>query len=200
MPIPRILLFTALGLFAMAVVFWSMNVNFAGWMGAWFSAENPNGSGFALSCLCSAAAAAIYVGFLGKVLPGPPALRGILFGVGLATLTIWVLPYSVSWVHTISGQTRIVYNGDPKTIRDIKSQHPSNDKANAEPTTPDETVVIDGVPNIGTLRPFLAKATRDKPWAAVDDWRGRLLPFGLAFALFGLIIGVALSEKSDHSG
>jgi hypothetical protein len=200
MPFARILLFAAIALGVLAAVFWSMNVNFAGWMGAWFSADNPTGAGLALSCVCGVMAALFYTGFASKLLPGSPALKGILYGVFLASLTIWVVPYSVSWIHTVSGQTRVVYSGDTTTVNDIKSQHPSNYEVEEKPLETKDTVRIDPVPNIGKIKPFLTGATRNRPWATVDSWRGRLLPFGLAFALFGLILGVSLSEKPNYDG
>ncbi|MCF6228568.1 MAG: hypothetical protein L3J82_07925 [Planctomycetes bacterium] len=195
MPLPRIFLFGMLALLAMGVVFWTMNVNFPDWLGAWFSSENPTRAGFGLIFVTGIFSALFFATFLSQILPGSGALKGILFGVFLSTLAIWAIPYSVSWLHTIAGQTRILYSDNVPTKRDILRQHSDREAPKTELSKPTETIRIDPVPDLGTIKPFFAGATNDKPWASVDSWRGRLLPFGAAFIMFGFVLGVFLSEK-----
>lgn len=199
MPVPRIFLFAVIGLVAFAAVFWSLNVNFIAWLGAWFSESNPSRAGLALLCVSGVASAFLFTSIVSKLLPGPGAMRGILFGAFLATMTIWVLPYTASWLHMISGNARVVYSGDTRIIEEVKSEKTGHKKAEDEPAQPKEIIKIDPVPTIGKSKPVLASLTRDKPWAAVDSWRGRLLPFGAAFIIFGLVLGVFLSDEKKYS-
>lgn len=188
MSLPRTL---AVGVFALALMvsaLWAMDVNYAAWIGAWLSPRNQYPAGFGVITVLGLGSAWVYARFVGSNFPGPGMVRGVVFSLVLACAAIWLVPYTLEGIATAVGNTQVVYGG-----RGIHDDTPTADQQMQDAMTR-----VEPCPPIFGVKPPFAKLTRNKPWAPADGWRGRLIPFGIAFGLFGLVIGALLSEKFDN--
>jgi hypothetical protein len=114
-------------------------------------------------------------------------MRGLQFGAVLAVLAIWVLPAVLHGFAGIVGNTQVVFQGRGYAV---------------EESTYDEKMArtrVEPCPEIAGQKPPLADLTKDHPWAPADGWVGRLLPFGVGFLLYGLVIGTFLSDEKRGS-
>ena len=162
------------GLVAMlgsVVLLWLMGVNFMGWLGVWFAP----GAAWLVGVLFAAAFGAGLGLLWGNVLAAQPALKklpkpvgGLIFGLGVALLFVFVVPPLFS---IIAGDPGIGLSSG--TGFDV---FPEAFGAHLVPSLPD----------LGFDPPLRSMAKKD--WFAKDDFTGRLLPFGLAFALFGVLV------------
>lgn len=187
MPLFRILGVAVLALALMLGALWAMDVNYAAWVGAWLTPKNQYSAGVAIIAIMGVIMAWVYARFVGDKFPMPGMVRGIVYGLILGAAAIWLVPYTLEGVASAVGNTQVVYGG-----RGIVDDKPRADQEMNEKLTR-----VQPCPALFGQKPPLAKLTQDKPWAAVDDWKGRLIPFGIAFALYGLVIGGLLSEKFD---
>ena len=185
MPLPRIFAVAILALVLMLGSLWLMDVNYGAWVGAWLSPRNQYAAGFALITILGLCMAWVYARYVGDKFPGRGALRGLAFGLVLAAAAIWVAPFALEFVAGAAGNTQVVYGG-----RGIHDDRPTADQQMHEAMTR-----VEPCPAILGIHPPLASLTRDTQWAPADAWKGRLLPFGIAFALYGLALGALLSEK-----
>lgn len=180
MPLPRIL---AVGTAAMVFLLgslWAMNVNYLAWVGAWLTPDVPYSAGALVVLTLGLAGAWVYAAWPGAKLPGPGAVRGVLYGALLGAFAIWALPGALEWVAGVLGNVQVVFQGE-----EVAAQ------------TARETIGRSAVlpcPEIAGIKPPLAFLTRDTAWAPADAWAGRILPLGLGFMLYGLVLGVFLSE------
>ncbi len=188
MPLSRILGVGALALLFLLGALWAMNVNYAAWFGAWLSPKNQYPAGFGVIALMGFLMAWVYGRFIGDKFPMPGMVRGIIYGLVLAVVAIWFVPYTFEGLASAVGNTQVVYGG-----RGIIDDEKRADEHMAEQMTR-----VEPCPALFGVKPPFAKITKDKEWAPGDAWRGRLLPFGLAFVLYGLIVGSLLSEKFDN--
>lgn len=188
MPILRIFGVALLALVLTLGLFWAMDVNYAAWVGAWLAPKKQYAAGFGVIAVFGLFFAWFYARFIGDKFPGPGMVRGLAFGAILAACAIWVIPYTLDTIAGFVGNTQVVYGG--RGI--VDKEHKTADQQMADLLTQ-----VEPCPPIYGVKPPLAKLTRDKPWAPADAWKGRLLPFGIAFLLYGLVIGGLLSEKFD---
>jgi hypothetical protein len=188
MPLFRILAAGAFALVLMLGALWAMDVNYAAWVGAWLSPKNQYSAGFAVIVIVGLGMAWLYARFIGTNFPAPGMVRGVVFALVLAATAIWVVPYTLEFVASAVGNTQVVYGG-----RGIHDDTPTTDQQMQDAMTRVEPCK----PIFGVQPPF-AKLTRNTQWAPADAWKGRLLPFGIAFFLYGLVIGALLSEKFDN--
>jgi hypothetical protein len=183
MPMPRILLIAGMATFAALAVMWMFNVNYMAWLGIWFTEDNAFAAGAAMFIVMGAVLAWFYAGYVGSKFPGHGALRGLAFGALLAAVAIWAMPPILHGIAGAAGDGQVVFQG--RGIHDDRARVDETGRFVAEPTcTP-----------VAGIEPPLANWMAERRWAAPDDWPGRLVPFGLAFLLYGLIVGAFLSEK-----
>lgn len=183
MPIPRIIAAAFGALVLLLATLWSLDVNYAAWLGAWLSPENQYASGLGVLICFGFVAAFAYARWLGNLMPGPGPIRGLVFGAILAACAIWILPAVLNGFAGIVGNTQVVFQGHGITNRE---------------QTFDEKIArtqVEPCPEIGGQKPPLAFLTQDHPWAPADGWIGRLLPFSVGFLLYGLVIGAFLSDE-----
>lgn len=189
MPVPRILAAAFGALLLLLATFWVLNVNYAAWLGAWLSPENQYATGLSVLIIFGVVTAWMYTGFLGEVIPGPGPIRGILLGAVLAAGAIWVLPAVLNGFAGVVGNTQVVFTG-----RGIADDGQTYD----ETMTEKSRTAVQPCPEIGGFKPPLGELTGDHPWAPADGWVGRLLPFGVAFLLYGLVIGTFLTDERKN--
>ncbi|MBK8207744.1 MAG: hypothetical protein IPK87_13295 [Planctomycetes bacterium] len=183
MPLPRIFLFAVLALAVLIGVLWAMDVNYGAWVGAWLSPRNQYTAGFLLIVAISVSLTYMYAKHIGEKFPGPGYIRGLCFGAVFGALAIWVVPPVLSGIAEAVGNTQVVFQG-----RGITNDAQRADQA-------EHMTRVEPCPAIGNVEPPLRFMTEDHEWAPADEWKGRLLPFGVAFLLWGLVIGTFLSEE-----
>ncbi|MCB9933074.1 MAG: hypothetical protein H6841_06605 [Planctomycetes bacterium] len=183
MPIPRILAAAVGALVLLLATLWCLDVNYAAWLGAWLAPENQYVSGLGVLVSFGFVAAFAYARWFGNMLPGAGPIRGLIFGAILAAGAIWILPAVLNGVAGIVGNTQVVFQGHGIT----NDQETFNEKM--------ARTRVEPCPEIGGQKPPLAHLTKDHPWAPADGWIGRLLPFSVGFLLYGLVIGVFLSDE-----
>jgi hypothetical protein len=158
------------GVVVLVVLFALMGVNFMAWIGVWFTPKMPYIVGIPLTVLLGVMGAWLYAGSVAKAEWGPPVVRGLIFGVFAAVLFIWVMPWFFS---SVVGEATGV-RGASTGIALFSTAH---------------------VPALEFDAP-LAKLA-DEPWANNDDWKGRLIPFSIAFAALGLTLGLMVTSKKS---
>lgn len=183
MPLPRILLFATVALLLMLGALWAMDVNFTVWLGAWLSPEKAVPVGSAIVITCGTVLAYVYAHYVGNKFTGPGVVRGLVFGAVFGAFAIWALPPILSGLAGAVGDTQTVYQGRGITNSELRADE--NGRLTYQPASP---------PIFG-VEPPLRFMTENHQWAAADAWQGRLLPFGVAFLLWGALIGTFLSEQ-----
>lgn len=183
MPVPRILATGVLALLLLLATLWALDVNYAAWLGAWLSPENQVVTGLVTLIGFGFIVAFMYARWAGNLLPGAGPIRGLVLGAFLGVMAIWVLPAVLNGFAGLIGNTQVLYQG-----RGIAVPTERYDEAVARTR-------VEPCPDIAGQTPPLAFLTHDHPWAAADAWRGRLLPFGVGFLLYGLVIGAFLSDE-----
>ena len=86
------------GIIVLVVLLALMDVNFVAWTGVWFTPKMPYIVGVPLTLLIGVLAAWAYAGSVAKAEWGPPAVRGLIFGVFAAAAFIWIMPWFFSSV------------------------------------------------------------------------------------------------------
>lgn len=171
---------TAIGagfaLLAAAALLWLMDVNLLGWLGAWVAPGAPWLVGIALGAALSFALAALWAGALAKQpfarkLPAP--LAGLVYGVAVGLLFAVLVPLLLS-----------AAAGDPGMARGTGTffDGPVGWVAHVVPPLPD----------LGFEPPLKSLAQAD--WVSRNDHAGRLLPFCLAFAAWGLVLSLLCNK------
>ncbi|MBZ0135754.1 MAG: hypothetical protein K8I27_05230 [Planctomycetes bacterium] len=158
------------GILACVVLLWLMGINFVGWLGVWMAPGAAWILGLVLTLLFGAGLGALWnvVARQDAVKKLPKPAGGLLYGLIVALLFALVVPVVFS---LIAGDPAIGLSSG--TGFDV---FPEAFGAHLVPALPD----------LGFDPPLRALAERD--WYAKDDFAGRLLPFGLAFALFGVVV------------
>ncbi len=165
----------AAGLIALVpcvLLFWLMDMNFVGWLGAWFAAEIGAWLvGLLIACALAFGFAALWAGVIarqpivGKLsAPGAGALYGVVIGIVTATVVALLLSAIV---------------GDPGMMRAGVGDFFG--KAFG-------VRVVPPLPDLGFDPPLRSLGNHD--WVSRNDHSGRLLPFALAFAAFGATLGL----------
>lgn len=182
----RLLLLGAGLLFSVpVVVLWAMGMDMPAWVGAWFAPGRPYRTGIPLLLLFALAFAWLFQALFRRLLPGPPVIRGVLFGGALAALSIWVAPGLLSLMDHAAGDTSRLYGGNEAT----EARDESRVVWTPEQDPPE--------PRWLGVEPPLAVLRGEAPWAAPAAWRGRVFPFVVAFMLGGLCLG--LTWRRDDS-
>lgn len=179
MPLPRVLLVGVIAIVLVVIVLWTMNLNFVGWVGAWISKEQVYAAGASIVAGSGVFLAWIYAIFPARRLPGPPAIRGFIFGMLVAALCIWGLPTVLAGTAAASEDMRHIADGSIQKGAKIERSE------------------IPPFPTIGIAPPFAA-FTSEKKWENKHDWEGRLAPFLIAFGLWGLVLGLCLDDPESH--
>jgi len=184
MPVTKILLMSTLATFAGLASLWALNINISAWAGMWIAPESAQGTGLSMIAFMGLFCGWVYAASLGTKFGGPAAVRGLIFGVILAALMIWIVPLLVTAMGIATGDARTVYQGPGEstayavTLGEVKTR----DSA------------VGDAPEIAGVKPPLAEVTAGKRWTHTDDWEGRLLPFLIGFCIYGLVLGLGLSE------
>jgi hypothetical protein len=161
---------------AAVALLWLMGVNFIGWLGVWMTP----GAAWLVGLLLTAAFGA-GLGYLwGSVLAKKPAVKkmpgplgGLLYGLAVALLFALVVPLLFS-----------LLAGDPGVGLSTTGFDVIPEAFGAH--------LVPALPDLGFDPPLASLAERD--WWARDDFTGRLLPFCLAFALFGVCLALMTKQ------
>jgi hypothetical protein len=162
---------------AAVALLWLMDVNFIGWLGVWMAP----GAAWVVGLLLAAAFGA-GLGYLwGNVLSKKPAVKklprpvgGLLYGLAVALLFALVVPLLFSLIA-----------GDPGVGLSTNTGFDAIPEAFGAHLVP-------ALPDLGFDPPLASLAERD--WWARDDFTGRLLPFSLAFVLFGVCLDLMTKQ------
>jgi hypothetical protein len=184
MPIARILAAAVAAIVLLLATLWVLDVNYAAWLGAWLSPEAQYASGLGVLITFGLVAAWLYARHIGNWLPGGGPIRGIQFGAVLALCAIFVVPAALNGIAGVIGNTQIVFQG-----RGYTNEEERFDEKMARTR-------VEPCPAIGGVEPPLAHVTSGHEWAPADAWKGRLLPFAVAFLLYGLVLGTFLSDET----
>ncbi len=186
MPIARVLLVASIALVVMVAVLWAFDVNYLAWLGAWLLPESQYAAGITVFVVLGLSLAYFYASVLGEKFGGPGVARGMAFGAVLGAFAIWGLPPILSGIAGAVGNAQMVYHGRGLT----------NDAPRADDSR--HVTRVEPVPAIGGVAPPLAFMTANQPWAPADAWKGRVLPLGVAFLVWGAIVGAFLSEEKKQ--
>jgi hypothetical protein len=180
----KILLVSALATFVGLATLWALNINIGAWVGMWVAPEDAQSAGLSILAFLGLAAGLAYHASLGTKFGGPGAVRGLIAGVILAVVMIWVAPLLVKVMGIATGDTRTVFQGPGD----------SNSYAANQGNVKVKDPGVGDAPTIFDIKPPLAEVTAGKKWTHPDDWQGRLLPFLVGFCMYGLVLGLFLSE------
>jgi tetrahydromethanopterin S-methyltransferase subunit G len=160
---------------AAVVLFWLMGMNFCGWLGAWIAP----GAAWIVGILLAAAAgfgfAALWTGTLAKqdaVKKVQPVFGAALYGLVVGLVFVFVFPPVLS---AIAGNPSLAHSTAFDGLVGAVGGH-----------------VVPALPDWFDP-PFASWVDND--WIHRDDYVARLLPFSLAFALYGLVLGLTSQVK-----
>ncbi|MCB9893553.1 MAG: hypothetical protein H6839_03800 [Planctomycetes bacterium] len=159
-----------MAMLASVALLWLMGVNFMGWLGAWFAPGAAWLVGILLAAGFGAGLGVLWSDVLSKQAPLkklPSPAGGLVYGVGVALLFVVIVPLLFS---AIAGNPSMGLSSG--TGFDV---FPEAFGAHLVPALPD----------LGFDPPLHGLAKND--WWSRNDFGGRGLPFGLAFALFGVL-------------
>lgn len=159
-----------MGMAAAVVLLWLMGVNFIGWLGVWMAPGAAWILGLVFTLLFGAGLGALWdvVAKQDAIKKLPKPAGGLLYGLIVALLFVFLVPVVFSLVA-----------GDPAVGLSTGTGFDVFPEAFGAHMVP-------ALPDLGFDLPLRSIAERD--WFAKDDFVGRLLPFGLAFALFGVVV------------
>jgi hypothetical protein len=160
---------------AAVVFFWLMGVNFCGWLGAWIAPDAAWIVGILLAGLAGVGFAALWTGTLAKqdgVKKLPPVVGAMLYGFVVGLLFIFVIPLLLS---AIAGNPGMAHSTAFDGLVSTFGGH-----------------VVPALPD--WFEPPFASWV-DDAWISRDDFVARLLPFSLAFTLYGLVLGLISGTK-----
>ncbi|KAA0213272.1 hypothetical protein EDM80_08380 [bacterium] len=184
MSLPKILLAGALATLLGLALTWALNVNITKWVGLWLAPDDAQSAGLSFMSFLGLFGAYVYAASLGTKFGGPKAVRGLIYGVILAVMMVWIVPLTVTALGVATGDARTVYQGPGESSGYAVTQ--------GQVKTRDHSV--GDAPPLGDVRPPLAELTAGQKWTAASDWQGRILPFFAGFLLYGLVLGLILSE------
>ncbi|MCA8944942.1 MAG: hypothetical protein KDB29_01820 [Planctomycetes bacterium] len=160
------------GMLVAVIVLWLMGVNLMGWLGCWMTP----GAAWLVGVLMAAALGAGF-GLLWPGIAKQPALKklprpvgGVLYGLIVGLLFVFVIPVVLS-----------LLAGDPSVGLSSGTGFDVFPEAFGAHLVP-------ALPDLGFDPPMRALAEKD--WFAKDDFVGRVLPFSIAFMLFGVCVDV----------
>jgi hypothetical protein len=180
----KILLVSALATFVGLATLWALNINISAWVGNWVAPEDAQKAGLSIVAFGGLVSGVAYYSTLGTKFGGPGAVRGLICGVILAVLMIWVAPLLVKVTGIATGDTRTIYSGPGD----------SNSYAANQGNVKVKDQSVGDAPPVFDIKPPLAEVTAGQKWTHPDDWEGRLLPFLVGFCMYGLVVGLLLSE------
>lgn len=159
------------GMLAAVALLWLMDVNFVGWLGVWMAP----GAVWILGIVLAAAFGAGLGWLWGEVIGKKPAVKklprpvgGLLYGEAVALLFVFIVPLLFS-----------ALAGDPGVGHSTGTGFDAIPEAFGGHLVPT-------LPDIGFNPPLESLA--ESEWVGRNDFTGRLLPFCLAFALFGVVV------------
>ncbi len=161
---------------AAVVFFWLMGVNFCGWLGAWIAPGAAWIVGILLAALAGVGFAALWSRTLAKqegVKKLPPVVGATLYGFVVGLLFIFVIPLLLSAIA-----------GNPGMAHDNLGGQIAGAFADVR--------IVPALPD--WFDPPLT-SWADNDWISRDDFAARFLPFSLAFALYGLLLGLTSGTK-----
>jgi hypothetical protein len=162
----------ALGMLVCLIAFALMGMNFAGWLGAWIAPGWPWLAGLSLAAVLGVAGAWAFAVLSGhdalKKVPG--AMQGIGFGVCMAVVCAVLLPL----VFNAAAGDPTMSHASGTIIDDVR------DKAGVR--------MVPLLPDVGVEPPLTTLASDD--WIKPGQYGARLLPFVIAFGLYGLVVGL----------
>jgi hypothetical protein len=162
----------ALAMLVCLLAFALMGMNFAGWLGAWIAPGWPwlAGLGFATVIGVGGAWAFAVLSGHDALKKVPAIMQGVGFGVCLGVICAVVLP--------------LVFNaaaGEP-TMSHARGSI-IDDVGEAVGVR-----MVPRLPDVGVEPPLTALASDD--WIKPGQYGSRLLPFVIAFALYGMVVGL----------
>lgn len=163
-----------MGLVPAIVLFWLMDMNFIGWLGAWFAAD---WGAWLVGALIAVALGFGYAALWSGVVAKQPITKklsppgtGALYGAVVGLITATLVPLILSAMAGDPGMGHSTGSG-----LDV---FPSAFGVHMVPVLPD----------LGFKPPL--DSWVDNDWVSRNDHGNRLLPFALAFAAFGATLGM----------
>lgn len=161
-----------MGLVPAIVLFWLMDMNFVGWLGAWFAAD---GGAWLVGALIAVALGFGYAALWSGVVAKQPITKklsppgtGSLYGAVVGLITATLVPLILS---AMAGDPGMAHEGIGDFIVRGFGGH-----------------VVPALPDLGFKPPL--DSWVDNDWVSPNDHGNRLLPFALAFAAFGATLGM----------
>lgn len=162
-----------LGMFTSVVLLWLMGVNLVGWLGVWLAPGAAWIVGALLALGLAVGFSALWSGGIAKqrvVKKMPVPLGGLVYGAIIALIMIFIVPLSLSALgdHPGMAESALGIGKGGGSVLGVR--------------------IIPALPDLGFDPPLEFLAGED--WYGRDDYVGRLLPFGIAFLAFGLVVGL----------
>lgn len=167
-----------LGTFAAVVLFWLMDMNYCGWLGAWLTPGAAWIVGILMAAALGIAFAALWTGWVSKqkvTKSAPVVAAATVYGLLVGAIFIFLVPLLLS---TLAG--------DPGMMHGTGTGFDSIGEAFGGHVVPE-------LPDLGFDPPLHSMADND--WIHRDDFVARLLPFSLAFALYGAVLGLTAGTR-----
>lgn len=164
------------GMLSAVVLLALMDVNLIGWLGVWLTP----GAAWIVGLLFTIVLAFAFASLWGVALKQdaikkmPRPVGGLVYGAIVGLLFVFVIPLILS-----------VLAGDPTVGVSSGTGFDALPEAFGAHLVP-------ALPDLGFDPPLRSLAAED--WWQRDDYVGRLLPFGLAFMVFGLVLGLMAKD------
>lgn len=160
---------------AAVALFWLMGMNFCGWLGAWLTPGAAWLVGILMALAAGLGFAALWHGTLARQAWAkrlPPVVASLLYGVAVGLLFVLLVPVILS---ALAGNPGMVHSTMFDGAVTLFGGH-----------------VVPALPDL--FNPPFASWIDDE-WIQRDAFAARLVPFLLAFALYGLVLGLTSSRS-----
>lgn len=177
MDMPKTAWVSVIAMLAVVVVLALADMNFVGWLGAMVVEEAPGtwlvgalvalGAGFGFSALWSGA-----VSRQQQIRKNPPIITGPIYGLAVGMLFVFVVP---PILYAVMGDPVLFHDNPFAGLGTALGGH-----------------AVPALPDFG-FEPPLHDLTDDE-WIAKGAWQDRIVMFSIAFAAYGLILGLFTGE------
>jgi hypothetical protein len=173
---PRPLIAGLTAMLSAVALFWLMGMNFCGWLGAWIAPGAAWIVGILLAAVLGVGFGYLWSGSLGRAKAArklPPVVAALLYGIAVGLVFIVLVPLLLSAVA-----------GNPPM---------------AHSTAFDALVGGFGGHIVPALPDWFSppmKSWVDHDWIHLESYGARVLPFLLAFGLYGVVLGVTSDMKN----
>lgn len=156
---------------AAVALFWLMDMNFCGWLGAWLTPGAAWIVGILMAAGLGIGFAALWTQWAARQKAAkkvPDVIAATIYGLVVGAVFIFLVPLLLS---ALAGNPGMLHGGTFEGVGRAFGGH-----------------VVPELPDLGFKPPLASWADND--WIHRDDFAARLLPFSLSFALYGLVLGL----------